>query len=312
MVCNASVPSLSVYFLFVLILLSGPLRAAVTVVDDAGRAVTLDTPARRIISLAPHITELLFAAGAGDRVVGTVRYSDYPPPAKSIPRIGDAAQLDMERIVSLKPDLVVAWHSSLSGDTEARLKSLGLTLYISEPRALTDIAADIISLGRLAGTGETARAAAAAFSNGLDRLRRRYRDSAPVTVFYQVWDRPVMTVNGDHFISHLLSVCGGRNVFAGLRPLSASVSPEAVVAADPQAMVAGVRGGNHRDVFNRWRSWTTVDAVRMHNLFTIPADLINRPTPRLLQAARQLCRDLDTVRRHMDTAGATAHNARAR
>lgn len=304
--------SLRIIFLLALVLWHTPLHASVTVTDDMGRSVTLAAPARRIISLAPHVTELLFAAGAGDRVVGTVRYSDYPEAARDIPRIGDAAQLDMERIVSLKPDLVVAWHSSLSGDAQARLTSLGLTLYISEPHALSDIAADITDLGRIAGSEAKARAAAATFTDGLHRLRLQYRAAPPVTVFYQVWDRPVMTVNGDHFISHLLSLCGGRNVFADLRPLSAAVSPEAVVAADPQAMVAGVGDSGHRDVFFRWRSWATVDAVRMDNLFTVPADLINRPTPRLLQAARGLCRDLDTARRRMDKAGAGAHNAHAK
>ncbi len=312
MVYNASIRFPSVYFLFVLMLWPGPGHTAVTVVDGMGRTVTLDSPARRIISLAPHVAELLFAAGAGDRVVGTVRYSDYPAPAKGIPRIGDAAQLDMERIVSLRPDLVVAWHSSLNADTQARLRSLGFTLYISEPRVLTDIAADITNLGRLAGTAAQARAAATAFTDGLRTLRRRYRDAPPVTVFYQVWDRPVMTVNGHHFISHLLSVCGGRNVFAGLQPLSASVSAEAVVAADPQAMVAGVGEGVRRDVFARWRSWSLVDAVRMGNLFTVAADLINRPAPRLLQAAQQLCRDLDTARHRIYKAGTAAHNSAAK
>lgn len=301
-----------ILLLFGLILWNTPLYAGVTVVDDMGRRVTLDTPAQRIISLAPHVTELLFAAGAGDRLVGTVQYSDYPEAATHVPRIGDAAQLDMERILSLKPDLVVAWHSSLSGDTQARLTSLGITLYISEPRALTDIAADITDLGRLAGTAATARAAAAAFTDGLRKLQRQYRHAAPVTVFYQIWDRPVMTVNGDHFISHLLSLCGGRNVFDDLQPLSAAVSPEAVVAADPQAMVAGVDEGAHRDVFARWHGWTMMGAVRMGNLFTIPADLISRPTPRLLQGARLLCQDLDTVRRRMDKAGVAAHNAHAK
>jgi iron complex transport system substrate-binding protein len=301
-----------VFFLLALILWNTPLPAAVTVVDGMGRTVTLDSPARRIVSLAPHVAELLFAAGAGGRVVGTVRYSDYPEAARRIPRIGDAAQLDMERIVSLKPDLVVAWHSSLDADTRARLMALGFTLYISEPHALTDIAADITNLGRLAGTEAPAQAAASSFTDGLRKLRLKYRDTPPVAVFYQVWDRPVMTVNGNHFISHLLSLCGGRNVFADLEPLSAAVSPEAVVAADPQAMVAGVGAGLHRDVFARWRDWTMVDAVRMDNLFTIPADLINRPTPRLLQAARRLCRALDTARRRMDKAGAAAHNAHAK
>jgi iron complex transport system substrate-binding protein len=217
----------------------------------------------------------------------------------------------MERLAALRPDLVVAWQSSLTESTRSRLVALGIPFYISEPHALADIAADISDLGRLAGTQRTADAAAASFTDGLDSLRRRYAGAAPVTVFYQIWDEPVMTVNGEHFISRLLALCGGRNVFADLKPLSESVSPEAVIAADPQVMVAGAGEGVRRDVFARWREWKTVDAVRLGNLFTVPADLINRPTPRLLQGGKRICRDLDTARRRVDKAGTAAHNALA-
>lgn len=281
-----------------------PAHAALSVVDDIGRRVTLDRPAHRIVSLAPHVTELLFAAGAGDRVVGTTRFSDYPPPARRIPRIGDATRVDMERLVLLKPDLLVAWHSSLPAPTLKHLTDLGFPVYVTEPRALASIARDIVRLGRLAGTAPTARTAARKFSATLSGLRRRYGGRPPVRVFFQTWDDPPMTVNGDHFISHLLRLCGGRNVFAGLKPLSASVSPEAVLAADPQAIVAGVEEGSSKDVFARWRRWTDMTAVRLDNLFSVSDDLINRPGPRIVEGARRLCGDLQAVRRRVGRAAA--------
>lgn len=281
-----------------------PADAAITVVDDMGRQVTMEAQARRIISLAPSVAELLFAAGAGRRVVGTVRFTDFPPPARRIPRIGDATHLDMERILMLKPDLVVAWHSSLPARTLRQLNDLGLTVYITEPRALNMIASDIKRLGRLAGSAGQAEAKAARFTARLQRLRRRYSDRSPVRVFFQTWDDPLMTVNGSHFISHLLRLCGARNVFADLGPLSASVSAEAVVAADPQAILAGVQSGSPHDVFARWRRWSDVQAVHMDNLFTLPDDLINRPGPRILQGAGRLCRDVAKARRRIDAAAA--------
>ncbi|HKJ22618.1 MAG TPA: cobalamin-binding protein [Gammaproteobacteria bacterium] len=290
-------------------LVGPPAHAAVSAVDDMGRTVTLDAPARRIVSLAPSVAELLFAAGAGKRVVGTVRYTDYPPAARHIPRVGDATRIDMERILTLNPDLVVAWHSSLPAQTLKRLTDLGLTVYITEPRALAMIAADIKKLGRLAGSAHDAETAAAQFTARLQGLRRRYSHQSPVRVFFQTWDRPVMTVNGAHFISHLLRLCGGRNVFADLGPLSASVSAETVLAADPQAIMAGVKGGDHRDVFARWRRWSGITAVRLGNLFTLPDDLINRPGPRIVQAADRMCRDLAAARRRIDMAGVPVHHS---
>lgn len=281
--------------------------AAVGVVDDMGRKVTLSAPARRIVSLAPHATELLFAAGAGDRVIGTARFSDYPAAARRIPRIGDAERLDMERLLMLKPDLVVAWHSSLPQATLERLTGLGLVVYISEPRDLSMIAGDMTALGRLAGTGGTAAVAARRFSAKLNALRERYGHRPPVRVFYQIWDEPLMTVNGEHFISHVLRLCGARNIFAGLKALSARVSAEAVVAANPQAIVTAAAAGARRDMFARWRGWHAMAAVRLHNFFVLSADDINRPGPRILQGAARLCRDMDRARRRIGAGTASVH-----
>jgi iron complex transport system substrate-binding protein len=271
--------------------------AGVSATDDLGRTVALEKPARRIVSLAPHVTELLFAAGAGDSVVGAVAYSDYPPAAREIPRVGSYDAVDMERILALQPDLVVGWASGNGRTTLDRLSELGLTVYASEPKALGDIASSIDRLGRLAGTSEKAGAASGAFRRRLAALRRRYSHERPVPVFYEIWNQPLLTVNGDHFISHLIRLCGGRNVFASLDTLVPTVDVEAVVAADPEAIVAGGRTAKRPPWLDDWRDWPDLRAVSNDHLYFIPPDLTHRPTPRLLDGAQRLCRQLDEVRR---------------
>jgi iron complex transport system substrate-binding protein len=198
-------------------------HADVTARDDDGNTVTLAAPAQRVISLAPHATELVYAAGGGAKLVGTVTYSDYPPAARAVPRIGNNKALDLERIAALKPDLIVAWrHGNAERQTDA-LRALHIPLFFSEPRHLDDIATSLGRLGALLGTQPAADAAAAAFRRDIAALRARYAARAPVTVFFQVWDRPLMTLNGAHLISDAIELCGGRNVFASLKPLVPTV-----------------------------------------------------------------------------------------
>jgi len=285
-------------FLAAVLAFAGATAAAaeVRLIDDAGRAVSLKQPARRIISLAPHLTELLFAAGAGSRVVGTAEYSDYPPAARSIPRVGDSTELDLERILALKPDLILVWRDGNAQRQLEKLLKLGIPVFYNEPRRLPDIARAIEQFGRLAGTEAVAQPAARAFLARLAELRRRYAGRAPVRVFYQIWDKPLMTINGEHLISHVIRLCGGQNVFAALKPLTPEVSTEAVLAADPE-VIAGVKAepgqpGN----LEQWKRWPRVLAVARDNLFAIDPDLISRNTPRILQGAAQLCADLAAAR----------------
>ena len=271
--------------------------AEVSVSDDIGREVRLTRPAQRIVSLAPHITELLFSAGAGDRIVGVVEYSDYPPAAKELPRVGAYNAVDMERILALRPDLVVAWASGNPPALIEQLRGLGLTVFLSEPRELEDVASNLERLGRLAGTEATAQAAADAFRRRLRALRERYSARAPVSVFYQIWFRPLMTVNGEHLISKVIRLCGGRNVFAALPALVPKLDVEAVLAADPQAIVAGVREPGDDSWQADWRRWPQLRAVREGHLISVPADLLQRHTLRILDGAERLCTALDAVRR---------------
>ncbi|SOY49003.1 cobalamin-binding protein [Cupriavidus taiwanensis] len=277
-----------------------PATATVSAIDDAGQTVTLAQPARRVVSLAPHVTEMLFAAGAGDRIVGTVNYSDYPPQARAIARVGDNKALDLERIAALKPDLIVVWRHGNAQKQADRLRALGIPLFYSEPRRLAAIPDNIEKLGTLLGTEATARRAADGFRQQVETLRKTYAARPPVTVFYQVWQQPLMTLNGQHLVSDMLALCGGRNLFAAEAPLVPTVSVEAVIAGNPEAMVTAGMGATRSDQplpdFEMWRRWTQVTAVARNNLFVIDGDLLNRAGPRVVQGAAQLCKDLDTAR----------------
>ena len=283
-----------------LLLAALPATATVSAIDDAGQTVTLAQPARRVVSLAPHVTEMLFAAGAGDRIVGTVNYSDYPPQARAIARGGDNKALDLERIAALKPDLIVVWRHGNAQKQADRLRALGIPLFYSEPRRLAAIPDNIEKLGTLLGTEATARRAADGFRQQVETLRKTYAARPPVTVFYQVWQQPLMTLNGQHLVSDMLALCGGRNLFAAEAPLVPTVSVEAVIAGNPEAMVTAGMGATRSDQplpdFEMWRRWTQVTAVARNNLFVIDGDLLNRAGPRVAQGAAQLCQDLDTAR----------------
>nr|WP_143751962.1 cobalamin-binding protein [Burkholderia sp. SRS-W-2-2016] len=275
-------------------------HAAITVTDDSGATVTLSAPAQRVISLAPHVTELLYAAGGGPKMVGAVSYSDYPPAALQLPRVGDNKALDLERIVALKPDLIVVWRHGNAQRQLERLRELRVPLFFSEPRRLDDIAVSLTKLGQLLGTSPTADAAASAYRNDIARLRTQYSQRPSVSVFYQVWDKPLMTLNGEHMLSDVIALCGGRNVFAGLQPLVPTVSTEAVLAANPDAIVTAAPGATRPDTplpqLDTWRAWPRLAAVANNNLFAIDGDLLNRPAPRLAQGAQLLCEDLELAR----------------
>ena len=263
--------------------------------DDQGSRVVLDKPAGRIVSLAPSITELLYAAGAGKNLVGVVDYSDYPAAAMKIARVGGAGALDIERIASLRPDLVVAWKSGNPPGQIAQLEKLGIPIYYAEPRHLSDIPVDIERLGILAGSAETAKRSAAEFDHKMALLRSRYSGKSPVSVFYEIWTAPVMTVNHEHIISDVMRLCGARNVFGKLPVLTPTLSLEAVLKADPEAIIAGGEGGKPPPWLLDWKKWD-ITASRKGNLFFIPADLISRPGPRILQGAQLFCSQVDEAR----------------
>lgn len=264
--------------------------------DDTGREVRLKGPAKRIITLAPHATEMLYAAGAGDRLVGTVEYSDFPPAAKKVPRVGSYDRFDLEAISALKPDLIIAWESGNPAAPVEKLKALGLNVYVSQPNRMEDVAGQLERLGQLAGTEATANAAAAQFRQRLETLRRNNAGKPKVRVFYQIWIAPLMTVGGPQIITSAINLCGGENVFGHLTQMAPTVSVEGVLAADPEAIVATGMGDARPEWLNDWNKWPRMTAVKRGNLFHIHPDLMQRHTPRILDGAEQLCADLDVAR----------------
>ncbi len=283
--------------LALLFLAAGPASAAtVKLADDGGRVVVLPAPARRIVSLAPHATELIFAAGAGDRLVGVTAYSDYPAAARKIPQVGSYGKMDAERILALKPDLVIGWKSGNSAADIATLERLRIPVFLTEPLRLDDVPRLIKTIGELAGTQPDAAKSADKFSDEADALRRRYSGRRPVRVFYEIWHEPLLTVNGAHFISDIIAACGGRNVFAGARNLVPRISAESVLAANPEAIVGGGRHIGKRGLLDGWRHYPRLAAVSRHHLFLVNADLIHRPTPRTLDGVRQMCEQIERVR----------------
>jgi iron complex transport system substrate-binding protein len=271
-------------------------NAQVSVRDDYGHEIRLDQPASRIVSLAPHLTELLYAAGAGSRLVGAVEFSDFPAAARALPQVGSDARIDLEAVLALRPDLVVAWPNAGSLRAVERLAQLGLPVFRSEPRELDDVARTLQRLGRLAGSQAQAESAAAAFRARAAALEKRYAAQRKVRVFYQIWDRPLLTVNGDHIISKVIALCGGENVFAGLPLLVPEVDREAVLRANPEAIVASGSNDAQPQWLEMWRQFPGLAAAARGQLYAIPADLIQRQTPRILDGAERLCGRLEGVR----------------
>jgi len=271
-------------------------QAAVEAVDDTGATVALAAPAKRVVSLAPHATELLFAAGAGGRVVGVVDTSDWPPEARALPRVGDARALDLERIFALDPDLVVTWPYTAPAQVE-RLRSRGIAVFMTDPKTIEGIAVDLDRLGALLGTQTIAHPAAADLRRRLAKVRLDGAGKRPLAVFYEIWPSPLFTIGGAHLITQALAACGGTNVFATLALPAPTVSIEAVLAAGPEVIVAAADDGLRPAWLEEWKRWTALPAVARGNLLVVDGNLLHRPGPRFLDGVDQLCAALDVARR---------------
>ncbi|CAN5166304.1 cobalamin-binding protein [soil metagenome] len=282
-----------------LLALCGPLEAApVTVADDTGRTVTLNAPARRIASLAPHATEILFAVGAGPQVVAALA-SDYPGAARQLPSAGDYRNIDLERLRQLGVDLVIAWGSGSPAAQLDRLRELGMVVYVSEPKDFESVATSLERIGKLTGHEAQGLQTGASFRSRTQALSAQYGQRKTVRVFYQVWDRPVMTVNGEQIISSAMKLCGARNVFADLPLLAPTVDVEAVIAADPELILATGAGGESVKL-DAWRPYRSIAAVRRDQFATLSPDLLVRMGPRLVDGTQELCEKVDMTRRQRD------------
>ncbi len=284
----------------VLMLATGIMQTAhadVSVLDDAQRTVRLDKPAKRIISLAPHVTELIFAAGAGHLLVGVSEYSDYPEEAKKIASVGNVFALDLERVLALKPDLIVIWGSGNAKQLAKKLRDNKVTVFESEPHNFEDIASSLERISTLAGTEAIGKNAAKQFRQKLQNLSDTYRlkeKEKPVNVFHQMVKSPLMTINQEHFISKMITLCGGRNVFAELKDISATITTEALLLANPDMIFSS--GKDDSKLRQDWTQFPNLRAVKKQNLYSIDGDWLHRAGPRVLDATEELCKDIRDVR----------------
>jgi iron complex transport system substrate-binding protein len=268
----------------------------VCAVDDRQREVCLAQPATRIAALSPGATELVFAAGAGDQVVAVVSFSDFPPEARQIASVGSHDRMDIERLVTLRPDLIIGWVTGNPAGQVEVLESLGFPVFYLEPHSFEDISSAIERLAVLAGTAQLGSEVAEEFRQGMRELREQYADAEPITVFYQVWDEPLMTVNDTHFIGQVISLCGGVNVYGQQARQVPRIDMESILSVDPEAIVTAGMGEDNREWLENWTSYHGLQAVEKNNLFFVPPSLLQRPTPRLLQGSRILCEKLDKAR----------------
>lgn len=277
-------------------------HAAITVTDDDGNIVTVARPAVRVIAMAPHVTELLFAAGGAERIIGVVSFSDFPEAARKLPLIGSSHDVDMERVIAMKPDLIVVWMPGSVERQVRQLRDLGIPVFHSEPRKLDDIAANLVKLGKLMGTEALANPAAADLRRKLAALHTQYAKRTPVRLFYQVWDKPLYTLNGAHIVSDAVRLCGGVNVFDKNKAAAPVVSVEAVLQEDPEAIISSAERSETDGGVNLWKPFPSMTAVKRGNLFRIDGDLLNRPGPRMAAGAAVMCEKLDQARQRRSKA----------
>lgn len=261
--------------------------------------VTHTDAAKRIVTLSPHLAELVFAVGAGELLVGVSAYTDFPESAAALPLVGDSFNVDHEQLTLLEPDLLLSWSSGTPAHVVDDLRTRGFRVETIRTVGLADVAAALRRIGTLTGHDQQAQAAARAFEEGIRQLQEADAGSAPIDVFYQVDARPLYTINGAHYVSELIAICGGVNIFADLGGLAPLVSFESVLERNPEVILASSDAG--AGVFDAWRRWHDMAASRYGNFFLMPANEIGRATPRLLTAAGAVCSALQTARRNRES-----------
>ncbi len=285
--------------LFFLLFLCCPIWAdintPISVVDDTQQTITLTHTAQRVISLSPAITEMVYAVGGAASIQATVDYSNYPEQAQQLPVIGSYKALDIERIIQLQPDLIIAWKSGNPRQQIAQLKQLGFIVYMSEPRNFSDISHTLINLGKLLGTSVLAKQKAHSFQQQLQRLIQRYSrpEQTKKRVFIQIWNNPVMTVNQQHLISKVVTICNGENIFAHVSTLTFTPTLEAILHANPDIILSTGMEKYATQWLQQWQQWPLLTAVKKQQLYAIPPDYIVRHTPRILLGIQSVCKVLN-------------------
>lgn len=287
---------LTLWLCIVASLICNVAHAAISVRDDANQLIQLQKPAKRIITLAPHATELIFEAGAGSVLVGVSEYSDFPPEAKKIPSVGNIFALDVERIIALKPDLIIVWGTGNGRNLANKLRDSKLPIFESDPRDFETIASNIERLSVLSGNEKVGYAAAKHFRARLAKLRQLFTSDhqSRLTVFYQISASPLMTINHQHIISSAIRLCGGKNIFDELNNISPTINSEAVIAANPDAIIFSE--GEKLEALSAWSHYPQLTFLKSKHQIPLNGDWIYRPTSRFLDGTEQLCRGLAALR----------------
>ncbi len=267
--------------------LAGAASSAISVTDDDGHVLVLDGPARRVVTLSPSLAEVVFAIGAGDRLVGVSSYSDHPAAAAELTVVASAGRIDIERLRSLRPDLVIGWRTGNPARDLERLKRERMPVFMTEPQRLTDIARIVRSIGALTGTGDAAQAAARSFEEAIAALSVATTD--PVPTFVEIWHRPMLTVSGAHLMTDVLRVCGARNVFASIPALTARVSAEQLLVANPSLLIVSGSPAERHAIINRWQAFGLIRAVRTKNIVVIDPRILHRQGLRIVEGVRDVC-----------------------
>ena len=282
--------------IFLSLFLSHSLSAqTIELIDDEQRSVKFDKPVTNVVSLSPHATELLFAAGVTNQLVATVSYSDYPEAAKKIPRIGSANKIDLESIIKLNPDVIIAWKSGSPATQIKKLDQLGFKIFYSEPKQFEDVARNIVNMGKMLGTSSYAENKASEFLQELNHLEKIYKNRSKVSVFYQVWNEPIITINKDHMITSVIEFCGGKNIYGELPSRAPRIGIESILYEDPDAIIIGMSEGRSEWV-ESWSKWGQLKAVKNQHVFTVDADYITRQGTRIIKGIKSVCSQLDMIR----------------
>jgi iron complex transport system substrate-binding protein len=287
---------LELYLTFLALSLYSEAYCAIEVVDEDGNLIKLEKPAERIISLAPSVTELLFAIGAGSQVVGVIEYSDFPPEAKTLQVVGRFDLLDIEKILELEPDLIIGWKSGNPRTSIEQLKRLGLSVYLVELNDLPSISTQMESLSKLAGTAVEAKEAINHFNQTYESLVTQYGNLESVRTFYQVWESPIITTGGKELMNDIIELCSGENIFKAIDQIAPKVSLEAVIIANPEVIIGSGVGLMRPEWLNDWEIWPSVKAVSEEHVYFIPPDLVQRQTPRTLIGTKQMCEHIAKAR----------------
>ncbi|UPW19258.1 cobalamin-binding protein [Agarivorans sp. TSD2052] len=253
---------------------------------------TLSAKPQRIISLAPHLTEQVYALGAGDKLIATVDYADYPEAAKALPRIGNYQYISLESVIALKPDLVLIWQQGNQQHLADKLSALNIAVYVSKPKQLAALSEQFVQLGKVLGEPEQGLALSQYTQQQLNHLAQQYQQQRKVSVFYQMWHTPLRSISAKSWINDGITLCGGENIMAEALAPYPLLSEEWVLAADPQAIIVAQWEFSHH-----WDNWPQLQAVKYNNIYHIDPDKAHRLTLRTLDNLKQLCSMLDKSRK---------------